>query len=332
MLPGDDELVGEGKSDVGEIRGPHANAPVGVGPCQRHPSFEYPQPRHVLVRVAPRGEVARELYRRQEGVEELGAERDDDVGAVEVHLRYDSLSEASIPGIGDGLGSGGERLPGHVLRPWESGQEGCDQGVHSRPVHRACEETHLGAALGLLQQGNHVLIDCVCRDGERGLLSTVHTRRAACAVSVIQIENGGLASRAERAPIQRVIGIAFDLDDASFASLGEDAAARGASEAGSRVVEGLAGASLFGAHRSGQDLLCGLGAARCARESCGSSGDGTHAKKVAPIHGNGGAIGELDLHLGRGTVVAVSSELNQIRVSGSHQFLTGGRSRSRSGP
>ena len=100
-------------------------------------------------------------------------------------------------------------------------------------------------------------------------------------VRVVDGLQGGLTAHAKLAAVERVQGIALDLDHAPLAVLGNDAAAGRALPAGGRIPGGLTGHHVFRRLNQAVEVLGRL------RAAAGSEGDAAQAGKFqerASIH------------------------------------------------
>ena len=118
--------------------------------------------------------------------------------------------------------------------------------------------------------------------GERAVGAAQHRRPDAA--RVVEPLERRLAARAELALVDRVLGIALQLDRATLAGPDVHAAARGALGAGARVEGGHARDLVLGLHQIGHQLLHPAGGAARERERAATRGaeDGEELPAIYP--------------------------------------------------
>ena len=141
-------------------------------------------------------------------------------------------------------------------------------------------------------------------------LSVAPHHRAAITIGVVQPLKSGLSASAQCAPIHRMVGIAFELDRAPVASLGDQAAGDRALAASRRVVRRDARNGLIGRYEIRYELLDFLrGAAEHRRRG---SSYAENLEELPALHPVGCVRGGRNFSLG---AHATSSDTRRSRIA-----------------
>jgi hypothetical protein len=106
--------------------------------------------RSAFFRTPARGEVARIAKRRRSAAEEVGVERQDDVGLLEAVLRVDEGAERHLRA--DARVVAARRIPLVPFRRREAGEQIADLRRERRRAHRLGEDAKAGAFERLLRR------------------------------------------------------------------------------------------------------------------------------------------------------------------------------------
>ena len=269
---GRDERVGASRRRAGDARhtergrhgaregvdlaGLHGQAVIGAAAGDRGRGFGHVEPAEAIrvgVEAAARGKGARVLH--AEGVlggQEVGVEREHDVGLLEVVDRLDVAAERE-PGAGAHVVARG-RFPLNPLGVGMLRENLLDLRRERGRVDRLGDDAQTGAARGRLgrQRAAQGRNEAAPRTNLPKLGDRVR------AIGVVHREHRGLREQVGAAAAGGMVGIAFDLGRAAFVAL--DQQARGhASERHRRGVEHrLAGHQIFGLTHVRHDQLVGL--------------------------------------------------------------------------
>jgi len=195
------------------------DALVGVGSGERQARLELRVVREVPIGIAAGAIRPRELDGRDPRAEEVGVERNDDLGAIQPISRDRAHPEQFLVRVEQGRR--GKRIDHHVTRSGERREELVDRSAFGRAMQRSGQEAHLAAALpDRAEVLNDLLVDRLPGTRVAGDVRPVQT------VRVVQPEHVRLPRSAETAAGHRVARIAFDLDRPPVAALREHAAAR----------------------------------------------------------------------------------------------------------
>jgi hypothetical protein len=234
---------------------------IGLGSRQRRRALDRVEaaPGAALRRASPLREVPDVADRARAAAEEIRAEREDDVRAVEPPDRLERLAE-------DGHGSRARVVPVDrlVRMPLRSGKRGddlADLPRERRGGHRLGEDPDPMAGkqpLALLQDPKRLEELAPSRDlsqMEEGLR----------AVGIVQGEDGGLRDRIGRPEASGVLGVPLDLRRSPHVALDEHARADARQLDRGREVERLAGNQVLGRLHVRDDRF--LGPARAGPET-----------------------------------------------------------------
>ena len=219
---------------------------------------------------------------RQPRLDEIGAEGQHDLGVLEGVVRHDVAAEHLVIRRTDGLVAewleGDARARAHALHPpiEEDGLATILELSHDRD----------GASLPGLAQLTGLVGHELERLVPRHRLQRVAVTplRAGETVRVIDLLQRRLAAHAERALIDRMVGIPLELHDAAVAVAREHAAAGWALTAHGREIRRDAGHDLLVRHHERQDPL---GRLLAAGHGCGGARRRDDLEEVASFHLNG---------------------------------------------
>ena len=262
--------------------------------------------RHALERVEtihpvgglgppPGAVVARVAQGARAAAEEIGVERDDDVGAIEVVLDLDVFAERELPAGADVLAAG--RIPLVPSGGREAREEGADLGRQCRRAHRLGQDPQTGALKGLLRRERRP--DRPEKRRPRPNLADVGERLRA--IGIVEAEHRGLGKDIGCAEAAGMKGVALNLGRASLVAFDEQSRRDAAERHRGRIEERHARHELFGLADEGHDLL------RRLPRACGHSRQrhrGTHQLQERPARHR---IGDR-FHLRRELVVQVLAE------------------------
>ena len=223
----DADLLGHGQGEVYELARLDRQTMVGRGPGVGVGRFGGVEPVHGPRLGRPLGGEGSFVGGPAGGAagEEVGVEREDHVGLVEVVDGVHHLAKGELrPGLGRvladrlvtvplGFGEGGEQfldLTGQAGRADGLGQDP-EPGAFPRP-----EEVHL-----LGQPGQEVVIGKI---GVGAVAVRLGLKHDLGAVRVIEAKRGGLSEDVGRAKAGRVVGVAFDLGRPAGVTLDQEAA------------------------------------------------------------------------------------------------------------
>ena len=253
---------------------------LGLGACQRRRALDHVQPIHLLRVVgdaAAVGEVPRVANHRRADSEEIGVERDDDIGLVEVvdglAGRARRLTQAQASAIaGDWIVLMPMRLRVVLKnRREELGQRGRGDRLGQNP------ETGAPSRLLAGQRRSDGCLKC----GPRSDLTPVGDRLRP--IRVVQAKYGGLRQDVGRPQTRRMLGISFDFRRTAHVALDEDRPRDAAERDGAGEKQGPAGNEVLRLADVGNDVLGRLpraGANAGERERCAHQ-----LEKVAPALG-----------------------------------------------
>ena len=208
--------------------------------------------------------------------QEVGVEREDDVGLFEVVDRLDVVAKGQ-PGAGAGVVAG-RRLPLDPLRVGMGGEHLLDLGGQGRRVDGLGEDAQSGAlAGGLARQraahGGHErapgLDPAQLGDGLR-------------AVGIVEREDRRLGVHVGAAPAGRVIGVSLDLGGPTLVALDQKTRGDAAERHGGGEEHRLAGHQLLGLPHVGHDELVGL--TRAGRDAGQRQRRAHQLEESAPAH------------------------------------------------
>jgi len=249
-----EELVRDGHRHRIEVIRTDAKPLVGVGPGERGDGLDRDHAHHrAHLGTPPSVEVARVLDRRDHRPERIRSERDEEIGLVEAVARHGARSVHELLRLQERVLR--HRVVHDVLGVGIGREELLHERHRRRARHRAGEEHDLAAAASLAERLRHLLIDRLPGRGLVGALAAPIEERPLEPVGIVEIEERGLAARAEGPLVERVGLVPLELDRAPLARLHEHAAPRGAIAAGGCVVDGHAGNQLFGRVHVREDLL-----------------------------------------------------------------------------
>ena len=307
----DARSLGEHRRDRREIRASHRHAIVGIRAHEAQAGLERVEARDLLLlRVGvldaptPR-EVAGPLEARGLVAEEVRAERDDDLRLIEPVLRSKRAAEGHRQARP--LGVVVDRLPLAPDRLGESRHEALLRVAHRRPgerfrEHREAFAAAAGKAAETLGRERLELREAIRADG----LALPH--REARTGRVVELEHRRLRERVAGALIERMVGVALDLERAAIEALDEQAARDAAQLHRGRVVDRDAGRAVRRTRRVGNDRRLGHAAARRKAHTREGEGRAHHPQELPAVVALEaiGAFGELALH--------VLTELGRVRA------------------
>ena len=225
-------------------------------------------------------EGPRVVHVREPGLDEVGAERQDGLGVLERVVRDRVAIERDLVRGADRLV--GEGLQGHAGTCPEGLPPSVEQPTEV-PVLELRDDGDRPALAAVLERGDLVRDDLrggVPRCGlESGAAFTNH--RSGDPVRMIEALERSLASQAERARVDRVVGVPLELDDAPLAIARDDAAAGRALPAHGREPGGNTRHELLVRHHQRKNGLAGL-LASAARG--GRAGHRDDLEEVASVH------------------------------------------------
>ena len=229
--------------------GPDRHPFVGVGAGQREARLDGHE-RAAVLPGAHLGEGAHVPDRRAPGLEEVGAKRDQEMGAGEIQVGHGRLAEGAAVGLAQR--HRGERLVG--------------QARAAGPRGPGAAELLEGARLVAGEQGDALAVPARVPDplagalegfvpGELAPRAVLPGHRSGDAVGIVEPLEPSLPARAQPAAVDGVRGIALDLDGATLARLDQDTAAGGALAARARVPVRDAGKDVLGRDQVRDELL-----------------------------------------------------------------------------
>jgi hypothetical protein len=229
------------------------------------------------------GEAALILDRRAPALQEIGPEGDDVLRLAEVMRRH--LVEPEDLTVG-----GAHRL---VIKAFVA---------HQPPAERRGpfgKEIREGAARGAADHRHPVagLAQLAGEPGDGVIPGDLHEaavggpgHRRLDPARVVEALQRGLPAGAELALVDRVLGIALELDRASLAGAYVHAAPGGALGAGARVPGRYAGHLILGLHQVGHQLLHPVGGAATQRHGAAAGRNSQHGEEAAAIYGRGAKV------------------------------------------
>ncbi len=238
-------------------------AMVGAAAGDRRRRFDDVEPAQTIrvgVDAAARRKGARVLH--AEGVlggQEVGVERDDDRGLLEVVDRFDVVAEGD-PGAGAGVVPR-RRIPLDPLGLGKAGQDLLDLGGQGRRVDRLGQDAQAGARAGRLrrQRAAHRRDEPAPRPHAAEFGDRVR------AIRIVEGEDRRLGEQVGAAAGGRVVDVALDLGRAAFVALDQEPGGDAAERHRGGEEQRLAGNDVLGHPYVGHDQLVGL--ARAARDA-----------------------------------------------------------------
>ena len=190
---------------------------VGASAGRRRHALERVEPVHAigLLGTPPRREVARVAQRARSAAEEVGVERQDDVGLLEAVLRVDVLAERQLRAGARVLAAG--RIPLMPFRGREAREQLADLRRQRRRVDRLGQDAEAGALERLLRRQRRA--DRAEKRRPRTDLAEVGQRLRA--IGIVEAEDRGLREDVGRAEAARVQRVALDLGRPPFVALDE---------------------------------------------------------------------------------------------------------------
>ncbi len=238
----EDELE-ERHAEDAEIAVAHEGAAIGGGGGQGEPRAENHEPgsRRGL-RIAESGELAGLLDRRQPGVEEIGAERQDVVGTGEIEARDRVETEGKRHRRAQGLVS--ERLARMVA----IGAEALEPGRFERGEGARIEARHEGNAPGAARPGARQALAAerqrfIPGDGIERASGAAH-EGGADPIRIVEALQRRLPARTQPPAADRMVWIALELRHPAVAVTSDHAASGGAFAAEGGVLGGDPGCRL----------------------------------------------------------------------------------------
>jgi hypothetical protein len=263
--PGDTQLGGDGAGEGLDLAGLHGHAVIGAPAGDGRRGFGHVETAHALGRrVEPAARRERAGVLHAEGVlggEEVGVERDDDVGLREVVHRLHVFAERQFRAGARVVTR--RRFPLHPARLGVLRQNLLDLGGQRRRVDRLGEDAETGAPGGDLRR------ERALHRGDEGAprANLAELGDGVRAIGVVEREHRGLRVEVGGALAGGVVGVAFDLGRAPVVALHEQARRHAAERHRRGVEERLARHDLFGLPHVRHDELVGLhGAAGHAGE------------------------------------------------------------------
>ena len=125
---------------------------IGAGAGRGRHALERVEPVHAVGALgpAPRGEIARVAQTARAAAEEVGVEREDDVGLVDAVLRLDVLAERELRAGAGVLAA--RRIPLVPLRGGKAREQIADLRGERRRAHRLGQDPQAGALERLLRR------------------------------------------------------------------------------------------------------------------------------------------------------------------------------------
>ena len=303
--------LGEHRRDRREIRASHRHAIVGIGAHEAQAGLERVEARDLLLlRVgvldaSTLREVTGPLEARGLVAKEVRAERDDHLRLIEPVLRSKRPAEGHRQARPFGVVV--DRLPLAPERLGVPRHEPLLGVAHRRPGERFREhrEAFAAAACESAEALGRERLELREAVGAGGLALS---HREARTRRVVELEHRRLRERVAGALIERMVGVALDLERASVEALDEQAACDPTQLHRGRVVDRDAGRAVRRTRRVGNDRRFGQSAAGRQAHARQREGSAHHPQELAAVVALEaiGAFGKLALH--------VLTELGRVRA------------------
>ena len=237
---------------------PEREPVIGPRAGRRRHALERVQPIHPggILGPPPRAEVTRVAKSRWSASENVGIEREDDVGAIQAVLRVDVLAERELCAAARVLAAG--RIPLMPGGGREACQEVADLRGQCRRAHRLGQDAEAGAGERLLSREHRA--DRPEKGGPRPDLADVGERLRP--IRIVEAEHRGLRERIGCAEATGMERIALDLRGTALVALDEQPGRDAAQRHRGRVEERSAGNELLGLADVRHDLFGRLTGAR----------------------------------------------------------------------
>ena len=223
---------GHGAAEAEHLGGAHAEAVVGGTSGHGEAGLGHVEPVHAGGLATPAGEVAGLAQVVALGGEEVGVEREDDVGADQAVLGVEGAAEGQRRALARGVV--GHRAPAVDAGPGEAGQQPGAQVGLGRRAGGLGQHPQPGAAVLGEHAGQRRELAEVGAPGQRLAVAD----HAGQPMRVVEIEDGGQLVEAGAAEAGRVIRVALHLGGAALVALDHHAHAVAAAGDGRGVVGG----------------------------------------------------------------------------------------------
>ena len=205
-----------------------------------------------LLGTPARREIARVADRSRSAAENIGVERQDDVGLAETVLRVDVLAESELRAAAHMLAAC--RIPLMPFRGRKARKQVSDLSGERRRVDRLSEDAEPRALERALCRERRA--DGPEKRGPRADVAQVQQRLRA--IRIVEAENRGLSEHIGRAKTPRMQRVAFDFRRTAFVALDEQAGGDASERHRGRIEEWSAGDEVFGLADIRDDRFRGL--------------------------------------------------------------------------